>query len=442
MARRKPNNAEQPSFPGTLTIGPPPPAPTPNTPPSPTAPTPDATTTQPAQTAPARASPTTLPANSQELHRKQHRRPIATTTPGYGSPFPPPTICTTSDTITSTNQNTDNDSLTNNRHPRYRCHPRVTPPTVGAIHQRRTPSHTYTGNLHQHTWPSRQWHRRPWHRPHSPAPPPPRAGPGTPGVANGLNKHQHHQHHQRRTGTTHKPVTSPPPTTNTPPATPHGRQRHHGTYHTSTTGGDVGHTTCHLQHPRHHRRVRPTNVTPQRQETTPSPSIPPATPHTPIRHPRHAHQPSPRHQCPRHQRHQHHRRRRQRQQLTHPLATINHSPTPTSSTLTPIPPSPTTPPPTQSSTPAPTPPSPPTSPPPPKGQGSRGTERQSEHATNRTRRPPYRTPLRNTPPRFPRQDVRSSPLLGRRLRRPPGHPTPTGSRGPAPTSPPATHGTA
>ena len=28
------------------------------------------------------------------------------------------------------------------------------------------------------------------------------------------------------------------------------------------------------------------------------------------------------------------------------------------------------------------------------------------------------------------------------LRRPPGHPTPTGSQGPAPTSPPATHGTA
>ena len=109
----------------------------------------------------------------------------------------------------------------------------------------------------------------------------------------------------------------------------------------------------------------------------------------------------PRHQCPRHQRHQHHRRRRQRQQLTHQLTTINHSPTPTSSTLTPIPPSPTTPPAAQSSTPAPTPPSPPTSPPPPKGQGSRGTEPQSEHATTRTRRPPFRTPLRNTPPRFP-----------------------------------------
>ena len=204
----------------------------------------------------------------------------------------------------------------------------------------------------------------------------------------------------------------------------------------------MGHTTHHLQHPRHHRHVRSTNVTPQRPETTPSPSTPPATPQTPIRHPPHAHQPSPRHQCPRHQRHQHHRRQRQRQQLTHQLTTINHSPTPTSSTLTPIPPSPTTPPPTQSSTPAPTPPSPPTSPPPPQGQGSRGMERHSEHATTRTRRPPYRTPLRNTPPRFPRQDVHSSPLLGRRLRRPPGHPTPTGSHGPAPTSPPATHRTA
>ena len=112
-----------------------------------------------------------------------------------------------------------------------------------------------------------------------------------------------------------------------------------------------------------------------------------------MRHLRHAHQPSPRHQ-----RHQHHRRRRQRLRLTHLLTTINHSPAPTSSTLTPIPLSPTAPPPTQSSTPAPTPPSPPTSPPPPQGQGSRETERQSEHATTRMRRPPYRTPLRNTPP--------------------------------------------
>ena len=61
-------------------------------------------------------------------------------------------------------------------------------------------------------------------------------------------------------------------------------------------------------------------------------TLPPTTPHTPIRHPRHAHRPSPRHQ-----RHQHHRRRRQRQQLTHQLTTINHSPAPASSTLTPIP---------------------------------------------------------------------------------------------------------
>ena len=62
MARRKPNNAEPPSVPGTLTIGAPPPAPTPNAPPSPspTLPTPDATTTQPAQTAPAEQSPTPL----------------------------------------------------------------------------------------------------------------------------------------------------------------------------------------------------------------------------------------------------------------------------------------------------------------------------------------------------------------------------------------------
>ena len=188
MARRKPNNADPPNVPGTLTIGPPPSAPTPNTPSSPTPPTPDATTTQPAQTAPARASLTTLPSNSQEHHRKQNRRPKATTTPGYGSSFPPLTICTTSDTITSTNRNTDNDSLTNNRHPYYRCHQPVTPPTVDAIHQRRTPNHTYTRNLHQHTRSSRQWHRRPWHRLHSPAPPPPRARPRTPGVANGLNE--------------------------------------------------------------------------------------------------------------------------------------------------------------------------------------------------------------------------------------------------------------
>ena len=73
-------------------------------------------------------------------------------------------------------------------------------------------------------------------------------------------------------------------------------------------------------------------------------------------------------------------------------------------------------------------------------------EQQSEHATTRRRRPAHSIPLRNTaatpPPRFPRQDVRCSPLLGRRLRRPPGHRTPTGSHGPAPTSPPATHGTA
>ena len=43
----------------------------------------------------------------------------------------------------------------------------------------------------------------------------------------------------------------------------------------------MGHTTRHLQHPRHHRNVRPTNVTPQRPETTPSPLTPPATPHMP-----------------------------------------------------------------------------------------------------------------------------------------------------------------
>ena len=82
----------------------------------------------------------------------------------------------------------------------------------------------------------------------------------------------------------------------------------------------------------------------------------------------------------------------------------------------------------------------------PKGQSSRGAEQQSRNATTRTRRPPTRTSPRNTAatpsPRFPRQDVRCSPLLGRRLQRPPGHPTPSGSQGPAPTSPPVTHRTA
>ena len=83
----------------------------------------------------------------------------------------------------------------------------------------------------------------------------------------------------------------------------------------------------------------------------------------------------------------------------------------------------------------------------PKGQSSRGTEQQSEHANTRTRRPPYRTPPCNTAatpsPRFPQQEVRCSPLpVGRRLPRPPGHPTPTGSQRSAPTRPPANHGTA
>ena len=75
-----------------------------------------------------------------------------------------------------------------------------------------------------------------------------------------------------------------------------GRQHqphHHGTYHTSTTGGNVGHTTRHLQHHRHHRDVRPTNVTPQRPETTPSHQHQRQHHIRPIRHPRHAHQPSP-----------------------------------------------------------------------------------------------------------------------------------------------------
>ena len=108
------------------------------------------------------------------------------------------------------------------------------------------PPHPHRRHHCLNTRPGRQWHRRPWHHLHSPAPPPPRARPGTPGIANGLNEHRHHQHHHRRTGTTHRPRTDQPPTTNTPATAPHRRQHHphnHGTYHTSTTGGDVGHTT-------------------------------------------------------------------------------------------------------------------------------------------------------------------------------------------------------
>ena len=141
-------------------------------------------------------------------------------------------------------------------------------------------SRANTRNRHQHARPSRQWHHRPWHRLRSPPPPPPHARPGTPGVANGLNEHRHHQHHHRRTGTTHKPGTSPPPTTNTPPAAPHHRRHHHGTHHTSTTGGDVGHTTRQLQHPRHHRHIRPTNVTADNTtyaHTSPTPCSPTIT---------------------------------------------------------------------------------------------------------------------------------------------------------------------
>ena len=95
-----------------------------------------------------------------------------------------------------------------------------------------------------------------------------------------------------------------------------------------------------------------------------------------------------------------------------------------------------------SSAPAPTPPSPPTSPPPPRVR-ARG-ERNSRASTPPPARVAHPIVHRSAtrPPRFPRQDVRCSPLLGRRLRRPSGHPTPTGSHGPAPTSPPATHGTA
>ena len=118
------------------------------------------------------------PNSQQPEHCRQHSRPTLKNTtesstvdrkprhphkpPGSGSPYPPSTICTTSDTITSTNQNTDDSSLTNNRHPHYRCHPPDTRPTMGATHQGCTLNHTYTQNLQQH--------QRTPHRRHHPSP--------------------------------------------------------------------------------------------------------------------------------------------------------------------------------------------------------------------------------------------------------------------------------
>ena len=43
----------------------------------------------------------------------------------------------------------------------FRCHPPVTPPTVGAAHQRRTLNHTYTQNLQQHQRTTHQRHHPP-----------------------------------------------------------------------------------------------------------------------------------------------------------------------------------------------------------------------------------------------------------------------------------------
>ena len=59
---------------------------------------------------------------------------------------------------TGTNRNTDDGNPTNNRHPHYRCHPPVTPPTVRTTHQRRTLNHTYTQNLQQHQRTPHQRH--------------------------------------------------------------------------------------------------------------------------------------------------------------------------------------------------------------------------------------------------------------------------------------------
>ena len=241
MARRKPNNAGPPSVPGTLTIGPPPPAPTPNTPPSPTPPTPDATTTQPAQTAPARASPTTLPANSQEHHRKQHRRPKATTTPGYGSPFPPPTVCTTSDTITSTNRNTDNYSLTNNR----RCHPPAPHPEP---HQRRhhpargqEPLASPTASTNTDTTNTTT------------------AGRGLPTIQEHLHHQQpiHHPRHPTVANATAAPITPPPPeaTWATPPVI------YSTLATTATSGPQTLRPNDQKQHP-HHRHHRQHHIRP------------------------------------------------------------------------------------------------------------------------------------------------------------------------------------
>ena len=53
------------------------------------------------------------------------RVPLPTPPPRTTTASPTaPTICRTSDTITITNQNTDDGSLTNNQQPHYRCHQR------------------------------------------------------------------------------------------------------------------------------------------------------------------------------------------------------------------------------------------------------------------------------------------------------------------------------
>ena len=281
MARRRPNNPDPPNVPGTLTIGPPPPAPTPNTPPSPTPPTPDAKTTQPAQTAPARASPTTLPANSQEHHRKHHPRRNATTNPGYGSLYPPPTICTTSDTITSTNRNTDNDSLTNNRHPLTAAshqsrYPPSMPPTNAAPRTTltpetgtSTPGRAVNGTAAHGTAYTHHRHHHPARGQEPPASPTAAtstdttntttAGRGLPTIQEHLHHQQpiHHPRHPTIANATTAPITPPPPeaTWATPPVI------HSTLATTATSGPQTLRPNDQKQHPhyRHHRQhhIRP-----------------------------------------------------------------------------------------------------------------------------------------------------------------------------------------
>ena len=227
----------------------------------------------------------------------------------------------------------------------------------------------------------------------------------------------------------------------------------------------------HLQRPHHHHHqpgsfnrgfptvrsgcVKPPSLFRRTVEppTAPSPSASPATPHSPFRHLQHPHH---RHCQPNH----------------HPVSPTPSSPSASpeaqstaTSPAAPAAPSPLAPPAAPSPVTPPTAPSPSATqaststgalPPPlsPRGDtrptsethhtpGVRGNRRQqSEHATTDTCHPPCRTPPRNTTttlsPCFPRQDVGCSPLpVGRRLGRPPGLRTPTGSHIPAPKRPPA-----